>query len=137
MVRQNKSILSKSCCAVCLISSDFLDLSFCMDEEIPYLLQQRYRGKLELFPILLRDCVWQRHPWLKRWQILPRDAKPVLTHFAHDPDQVFAEVARQVVSYLETGKGHERTGPCSVRRPRSTSRACPRATTCCSAGGRS
>ncbi len=106
-----RDILSKSCCAVCLISSDFLDLSFCMDEEIPYLLQQRYRGKLELFPILLRDCVWQRHPWLKRWQILPRDAKPVLTHFAHDPDQVFAEVARQVVSYLETGKGHERPAP--------------------------
>jgi tetratricopeptide (TPR) repeat protein len=28
-----------------------------------------------------------------------------------DPDQVFAEVARQVVAYLETGKGHERPAP--------------------------
>jgi tetratricopeptide (TPR) repeat protein len=106
-----RETLSKTRCAVCLISSDFLKSSFCMDEEIPYLLQQRYRGRLELFPILLRDCVWQAHPWLKRWQMLPLDAKPVLTHFAHDPDQVFAEVARQVVECIETGKCRERPGP--------------------------
>lgn len=106
-----KEILGRTRCAVCLVSASFLDSSFCMDEEIPYLLQQRHKCNLEIFPILLKDCVWQAHPWLKRWQILPRDAKPVLTHYAGDPDQVFAGVARQVVEFLETGKGHERPKP--------------------------
>jgi tetratricopeptide (TPR) repeat protein len=106
-----REVLRRTRCAISLISSDFLSSSFCMDEEIPYLLQQRHRGNLELFPVLVRDCVWQAHPWLKRWQILPRDAKPVAPHFADDPDRVFADVARQVVEYLETGKGHERPEP--------------------------
>jgi hypothetical protein len=106
-----KEILRKTRCAVCLITAHFLDSSFCMDEEIPYLLQQRHKGNLEIFPILLEDCVWEEHPWLKRWQILPRDAKPVLTHFADNPAQVFAEVARQVRDYLKTGKGHKRPAP--------------------------
>jgi TIR domain len=106
-----KEILSKTRCAVCLISANFLNSSFCMDEEIPYLLQQRHKGNLEIFPVLVEDCVWNEHPWLKRWQTLPRDAKPVLTHFADDPAHVFAEVARQVLEYLKTGKGHERPPP--------------------------
>jgi tetratricopeptide (TPR) repeat protein len=103
-----REVLEKTRCAVCLISENFLNSSFCMDEEIPYLLQRRHRRRLELFPVLLSDCVWDEHPWLKRWQILPRDAKPIATHFAPDPASVFADVARQVRDYLRTGKGHER-----------------------------
>jgi len=106
-----REILGKTRCAVCLISDNFLNSAFCMDEEIPYLLQRRYRGKLELFPLLLSDCVWEAHPWLKRWQIRPRDARSIETHFAANPKQVFADLAREVVQYLETGKGHERPPP--------------------------
>jgi hypothetical protein len=36
-----REVLSRTRCAISLISSDFLASSFCMDEEIPYLLQQR------------------------------------------------------------------------------------------------
>jgi hypothetical protein len=56
-----KEILGKTRCAVCLITANFLNSSFCMDEEIPYLLQQRYKGNLEIFPVLLEDCVWEEH----------------------------------------------------------------------------
>jgi TIR domain len=90
-----REILRKTRCAICLISDNFLNSSFCMDEEIPYLLQQRYRGQLELFPVLLSDCVWEAHPWLKRWQIRPPDARSIETHFANNPKQVFADLARE------------------------------------------
>ena len=104
-------ILSKTKVAICLISPDFLSSSFCLDEEVSYLLQRRNRGDLEIFPILLRDCVWDEHYWLKRLQMLPRDGKTILTHFNDDPDLVFADTARQVRDYLKSGKGWERPKP--------------------------
>ena len=41
-----KNILGRTKCAVCLISANFLNSSFCMEEELPFLLQQRRKGGL-------------------------------------------------------------------------------------------
>ncbi|MGH1480987.1 MAG: TIR domain-containing protein [Geminicoccales bacterium] len=64
-------VLSRTKVAICLISPDFLSSSFCLDEKVSCLLQRRDRGDLEVFPILLRDCFWDEHNWLKRLQMLP------------------------------------------------------------------
>lgn len=104
-------VLSKTKVAVCLISTDFLNSSFCLDEEIPYLLQRRNRGDLEIFPILLRECVREDHRWLKRLQMLPVDGKPIATHFSHDPDPEFAKAARQVRDFLRSGEAWKRPEP--------------------------
>ena len=99
--------LQKTKVAVCLISPDFLASSFCMDEEIAYLLQARNRGDLEIFPILIRHCIWDEHPWLKRLQMLPRDAQPLDAPEGSNADREFAELARQVRDFLSSGKGWE------------------------------
>ena len=104
-------VLSKTRVAVCLISADFLNSAFCMNEEIPYLLQRRDRGDLEIFPVLLRDCLWDEHHWLRRLQMLPDGAKPLQTHFNNDPDLALADVARHVRDFLTTGEGWERPKP--------------------------
>ena len=64
-------MLSKSKVAICLISPDFLSSSFCLEEKVFCLLRRRNRGDLEIFPILLRDCLWNEHYWLMRLQMLP------------------------------------------------------------------
>lgn len=94
-----KHVLDETEYAVCLISANFLSSQFCLNEEVEYLLQQRRKERdrrLHILPVLVSDCVWQAHAWLRRLQMFPRDGKNVTTHFAGDPDQVFADVARTV-----------------------------------------
>ena len=45
--------------AVLLVTKHFLDSSFVLEEEIPYLLTQKYKGKLEILPIIVEDCLWE------------------------------------------------------------------------------
>jgi len=106
-----KDVLSRTKVAVCLISKRFLDSSFCMDEEIAYLLQARNRGDLEIIPVLVKDCTWKPHRWLKRLQMLPRDGKNVTTDFAQDPDQIFSQVSDLVYEMLQPGYEFERPPP--------------------------
>ena len=106
-----RHVLMRTKVAICLISPEFLASSFCMHEEIPYLLQARNRGDLEIFPILIRDCVWEAHSWLKRLQMLPRGAIPLTRQDADDQAAVFAELARQVRDMLRSGGGWERPPP--------------------------
>jgi len=49
----------------------FSEFVLCLEEKVSCLLQQRNRGNLEIFPLLLRDCFWDEHYWLKRLQMLP------------------------------------------------------------------
>ncbi|HEX2211220.1 MAG TPA: TIR domain-containing protein [Longimicrobium sp.] len=98
-----QQVLNETRFAVCLISADFLSSDFCMDEEIPFLLQKRRRGGLEILPVLVRKCLWDKHLWLRSLQMLPRDGKNVQTDFADDPDPVFTEVAERVWEALQPG----------------------------------
>ena len=98
-----QQVLNETRFAVCLISADFLSSDFCMDEEIPFLLQKRRKGGLEILPVLVRKCLWDKHLWLRSLQMLPRDGKNVQTDFADDPDPVFTEVAERVWEALQPG----------------------------------
>ncbi|MEZ5931636.1 MAG: toll/interleukin-1 receptor domain-containing protein [Alphaproteobacteria bacterium] len=110
-----KDVLSRTKVAICLISSNFLSSSFCLDEEVAYLLQARNRGDLEIIPVLVEDCVWQPHRWLKRLQMFPRDGQSVTTHFKDNPAQIFSAVATQTYEMLQPGYAFER--PPSPNKP--------------------
>lgn len=68
-----RDVLGRTRVALCLVSKHFLDSDFCMDEELPYLLQQHWAGQLEVLPILVGPCAWKRHPWLARLDAWPAD----------------------------------------------------------------
>lgn len=82
--------------AVCLISADFLASGFCMQEEMPRLLERRSKGELEILPVLVRPCNWSDYPWLAELQMLPRDGKAVATDYRDDYDTIFEQVAKQI-----------------------------------------
>jgi hypothetical protein len=101
--------------AVCLISADYLNSSFCVKEEIPYFLKRRESEGMLLLPVLIRPCLWDVINWLKAIQMLPRDGKAVATDFKEDWDTPFAEVARRVNSFLETPKREVITPPVTLK----------------------
>lgn len=106
-----RNTLRRTKIAVCLISSNFLRSSFCINEEIAYLLQAQNRGDLEILPVLVEDCVWKRHRWLSRLQMLPRDGRDIKTHFEDNPAKAFTPVADLIFDMLQPGYYFERPPP--------------------------
>ena len=96
-------ILGRTKYAVCLITANFLSSSFCMDEEIPYLLQNARKRGITILPILVEPCVWKAHRWLSRLQMMPRDGKTLLMDYPDTSAAVFAEVANDVFESLQPG----------------------------------
>ncbi len=81
--------------AVLLVTKHFLDSSFVLEEEIPYLLTQKYKGKLEILPIIVEDCLWETFDWLARIQNV---------RVKGNPDKAFLQCARRVVASMKSGE---------------------------------
>jgi hypothetical protein len=97
-----REAMANAAAAILLISPDFLGSQFCVKEEVPALLKQQEEKSMLLIPVLLRQCVWRAHRWLRDRQMLPRDGKSIAIDFAGDQaDEVFAAVAEQILSHFE------------------------------------
>ncbi len=105
--------------AVLLISPDYLASSFCIKEEVPFLLAQQETKGMLLILVLVRSCFWEAHRWLADRQMLPRDGKCVAIDFPGDQaDVVFREVAKctyQHFAKLSAQKGTAAAIPARVK----------------------
>lgn len=99
--REIRNAVAKARFAICLITGHFLGSAFCMEEEIPELLRRRQEEGLALLPILIEDCPWEAHLWLKPLQMLPRDGKTVKVDFRDNHETVFSAVARRIYEALQ------------------------------------
>jgi TIR domain len=63
--------MAEAVAAVLLISADYLAFSFCIKEEVPYLLNRQEHEGMLLVPVLIRKCPWKAHRWLAARQMLP------------------------------------------------------------------
>ena len=106
--RRIHEVLEKTSVAICLVSENFLASSFCQEDEMPFLLQQRRKGGLEIFPILIRHCPWRLYPWLSKLQMLPRDGESLVDHFAGREHLVFTDLAEQASEFIADNKRPER-----------------------------
>ena len=86
--------------AVLLISSNFLTSKFVMTKEVPYLLSQHEAAGMRIIPVLMKACVWEAVPWLRRLQMVPRDAKPVAELPEAQIDGALADVAREIFQHV-------------------------------------
>ena len=110
--RRLYDILEKTKIAVCLVSENFLASSFCQEEEMSFLLQERQKGDLEIFPILIRHCPWKLYPWLSKLQMLPRDGRSLVDDFEGREHLVFTELTEQAAAFIRD--------PSSRPRPKTT-----------------
>ncbi|MDQ3803448.1 MAG: toll/interleukin-1 receptor domain-containing protein [Acidobacteriota bacterium] len=96
-----KAAMEQAAVSLCLISPDYLASRFCVEEEVPHLLQRRERDGMALIPVLLRPCPWRAFRWLKEIQMLPRDGKSVAVDFRGIEDAAFADVANLVFEIVD------------------------------------
>jgi TIR domain-containing protein len=88
--------MKRAAVAVCLVSEYFLSSDFCTKQEVPFLLKRAADDGLLIVPVLLSECVWEAHRWLKETQMLPGEGQSVRTHFLQNPAAVFVRAAKRI-----------------------------------------
>lgn len=69
--------ISKADLAIFLISRNFLNSEFIMEEEVPALLKRCEEDGMIVFPIIARHCHWQTQDWLRNFNVRPKNGDPV------------------------------------------------------------
>jgi hypothetical protein len=86
--------LARADAAIFLLCPDFLASDFCMGVELPLLLQRHADvGVLILF-VLTDDCGWKEMDFIARYQMVPRDAKPIRAFHRHS--LAYTRVAQEI-----------------------------------------
>ena len=78
-----------------LISSDFLDSTYCYDNELKRAMERHSANEARVIPIILRDCDWHVLP-IAKLQVLPKDGKASHGSNWKYIDEAFADIARGV-----------------------------------------
>lgn len=82
-----------------LISSDFLNSTYCFAREMSRAMERHNAGTARVIPVILRHCDWQNAPF-GSLMAAPRDGKPVASWA--DQDEALADVAKQVRRAVES-----------------------------------
>ncbi|WP_421800503.1 SUMF1/EgtB/PvdO family nonheme iron enzyme [Haliscomenobacter sp.] len=75
------------------ISVDFLNSEYIEKTELQAALQRHREEKAKLIPIIVRRCPWEEYFELGKFQALPPNAKPILSHDLHSLDEAYYAVA--------------------------------------------
>ena len=84
---------------VCQLSRDFLASDFCVLQELQTAIERKEAGKAELIAYVLHECGWQETPNLSKFQILPREAKPL--HRWRDKHEYWRTIAEEIQKSLK------------------------------------
>ena len=71
-----QTAITKAQIAILLISVDFLNSEFILNEELPVLLQKRQDQGLTIIPVIVEPCLWEDVSWLSPINVLPKDGTP-------------------------------------------------------------
>ena len=78
---------------VMLISSDFLDSNYIQDVEMVEAKARWKRKEVDLVPVIVRPCAFQRDAFINGLQLLPADGKPIESSHWKYPDEAYKDVA--------------------------------------------
>lgn len=88
--------------ALLLISDEFLSSRFIQQKEMVDLLEKHKGGGLRLYPVLLRNCLWEAVPDLKRLQIkMTQGAKPLETCKSAERNEVLTQIGRDLLQAVQ------------------------------------
>jgi hypothetical protein len=87
--------LESSNLIVFLVSPDFLNSEYCLGVEVENALLRVKYGSVKVVPILVRDCLWEESVF-SELQMLPRDARAILSSSRQSTDEAFKEVAKEI-----------------------------------------
>ncbi len=88
--------------ALLLISDEFLSSKFIQRKEMVDLLEKHQGGGLRLYPVLLRDCLWEVNPHLARLQIkMTSTAKALETCKPAERNAVLTQIGRDLLEAIQ------------------------------------
>ncbi|HSE18650.1 MAG TPA: toll/interleukin-1 receptor domain-containing protein [Pyrinomonadaceae bacterium] len=87
-----------------LISAPFLNSEFVREKEIPRLFQQHQQGGMQIYPLLVEPCPWERVAWLTKLQLRPQDSKrrvrPLSAFQRSVRTQKMADIANEIANLI-------------------------------------
>jgi hypothetical protein len=86
--------------ALLLITANFLDSEFIMEQEVPALLKRQQAGELVVIPIIAKACAWRSLPWLAQMQVRPLDGKPVWREGGRHADECLAAITEETARLI-------------------------------------
>jgi len=86
--------------ALLLISADFLNSKFILNEEVARFLERRIKDGVRVIPLIVRPCLWQQVSWLKGIQARPKDGKPLTSMSENAAEEALAALAEELLELL-------------------------------------
>ncbi|HSS51847.1 MAG TPA: TIR domain-containing protein [Thermoanaerobaculia bacterium] len=105
--------------AVLLVSANSLTSKFILHKEVPRFLELRKQAGMTIFPVIVKDCAWQKVPWLAQFQIRPLDGKPLAMRSTRTDSELRA-IAEEILEII-AGGSTVIAGPISTSSSTSTS----------------
>jgi internalin A len=93
--------LNRAEIVIVLLSNDFIRSSYCMEVELPRVLQRHEKGDCTMVPIVVRACAYEVLPIGKIQAILP-NGKPVVEN--RNRDRAWLEVTKELDRVIERRK---------------------------------
>jgi TIR domain-containing protein/conflict system STAND superfamily ATPase len=94
--------IARATVAILLISADFLNSEFILGTELPVLLKRREDAGLIIFPIIAKDCAWDKVAWLANMNVRPKGGKPIWDDAGNHVDKDLAGITREISVMLNT-----------------------------------
>lgn len=99
--KQIKSEMNKADVILLLISSDFMNSSYCNDVEVVRAMERHHDNadSAVVVPIILRFCDWTDAPFAKL-QALPKNATPISKY--EDKDEAYLYIVNQIKNLIKS-----------------------------------
>ena len=95
-----KKNIEDSNLAICLVTNNFFNSGYILEHEKTAILKKNENGELTIFPILIENCAWKSVGWLEKFQIFPRDNRPLDMIKEDDQPQVFINAVDEIAEIL-------------------------------------
>ncbi len=101
---KTEAALERARVVVLLISPHFLASRFSRTGSVSRILE-RHRSDLEIVPVIVRPCAWNRVRWLKPFQVWPKSGTPLEGKAAKPMHAALAELAEMIAGLLDASEG--------------------------------
>lgn len=99
--------LNSCAVAVLLISANFLCSKFCMQTEVPILMERRRRQKMMIMPVLIESCFWKAVPWLNAIQMRPSKGDVIEALTKPKRNAAYTKIIEEIHGFLESDNARE------------------------------